>query len=199
MKYPVVNLYRMGSLLEEYERENQAFKEKLNRLNQESAARWAQEHPGPVYTPPQEPGGGPEKPLFPPQGEPREFPYRPPTPTGGGEGMPPPPGVSVTGGIPGAPPTNPPLPPVPTGTGGAMEPCDPGYSHSPFPPYPCVKNVASTDRYIPGPVGSLPGSFGAIAAGGGMQATSFNMGGPMGALDRRILGRPLRIMGAHTW
>lgn len=125
--------------------------------------------------------------------------------------------TSIVTGMISEPPTNPPLSPVQKGTSGTVEqdvPCDPGYSRSLVPPYPCLKDVATGDRFIPtdpsgcapgqfwdgrqcrGSVGTMPGGFGSFD-GGGVQALS--LGGIMGTVDRRILGKPLQMAPWFRW
>lgn len=66
MRYPVLNLPRMAGLLEDYQKENDAFREKLEKLNQEARDKWAREHPGPVHHPPMFPSYPPFSPPPPP-------------------------------------------------------------------------------------------------------------------------------------
>lgn len=91
-----MNLLRMDGMLEDYQRDNDAFREKLERLNQEARDRWAREHPGPVSHSPLFPMAPPFSPPAPP----------PPLPTADR--------WSVATGIPTNQPPLPPPPPPPS-------------------------------------------------------------------------------------
>jgi len=117
-RYPVMNLLRMGGMLEDYQKENDAFKEKLEKLNQEARDRWAKEHPGPVFHPP----------LFP-----MSPPFSPPPPPVAEPALPSAPPFSVATGIPsGKPPLEaPPPPPYPPPVSAAPVPT-PGAGVEPY-------------------------------------------------------------------
>lgn len=96
MRYPVVNIYRMGGLLDDYMAENNAFKDKLSRMNAAAAAAEAQARAGqPVYHPPMYPSEPPAPPPPPPP---------PPQPSGGATYFGPRPGPMVATGSPKPPP-----------------------------------------------------------------------------------------------
>lgn len=130
MRYPIMNLHRIGGMLEDYQKENDAFKEKLSKLNREAEQKWAQEHPGPVHHPPMFPSYPPfsEPPTeAAPYGRVVDFgpPPRPPLP-------PTLPGISVATGVPSR---QPPL----------VAPPPPSYP----PPAPVNPPVPSVDRWFP--------------------------------------------------
>lgn len=136
MRYPIMNLHRIGGMLEDYQKENDAFKEKLSKLNREAEQKWAQEHPGPVHHPPMFPSYPPfsEPPTeAAPYGRVVDFgpPPRPPLP-------PTLPGISVATGVPSR---QPPL----------VAPPPPSYP----PPPPINPPVASVDPWRP-PMAPLP-------------------------------------------
>lgn len=170
MRYPVVNLHRMGGLLEDYQAENLAFKEKLSRMNAEAAARESAARAGqPVYHPPRLPSNVMPSKYDPcPSGQSRsqsppfdclrdvttENPYtfqpgtRPVKPGFTPTGPFVPVGVATGGGTP-RPWTNEPPPMTFEVPERGLRPCDPGYSRSPSPPYDCLKDVTTGDPLAP--------------------------------------------------
>lgn len=195
-RYPVVNLRRMGGLLEDYERSNLEFKEKLDKINREARAREEAARAGqPVYVPPTIPPNLPDTPMTPcPPGQTRSQsppfaclqdvttpnPYtfapgtRPVKPGFTPTGPTVPVGVATGGGTPG-PWRGEPLPPTFEVPERALQPCEPGYSRSPSPPYPCLKDVTSGDpeRNVVPPTIPIQQTTG-MAPGGAMVPTQYS-------------------------
>lgn len=181
MRFQIVNLppQRLSGLSEDYANNISNFKEILSKVNKESRDQYARDHPAPPPRPqPPEPSPATEE----PGAGARLFTWKP---RGFGTGAPPPPGVSVTGGIPSFEiPSNPPLPPVPVQTPGK---CGPGFSW--IVGKGCVKNTASEpDR--PASNNWTPPPFpGALTPGGPIPPTSVATGLPAG-VSRPVLPPP---------
>lgn len=196
MRYPVVNLFQMGGLLEDYQKENDAFKEKLSRLNQQAAAQYAAANPGPVYHAPQWPIEPPPPPPPPPPvtGQPGGATYFGPRPgpmvaTGYPPTPPPPNPNEIQVIVPPRPPPPPPpglpqnppptvstgIPPLPHAFGPSdygyppippAQSCPPGYTWTPS---GCLKDTPSIPDRPPmsQPVVNAPQPTGMVPTGGG--------------------------------
>lgn len=130
MRYPVMNLIRMGGLLEDYQKENDALKEKLNKLNKDASDKWNRDHPTPPYSGPLFPSTPPFSP------EPTAAPLGPVKDFGPGPGA-----ITATGPRPTAPPRAPvPTPGRPVTVPIVVPPAPPPPSEGlpPFAPRPGV-------------------------------------------------------------
>lgn len=195
MRYPVVNLVQMGGLLEDYQKENDAFKGKLDKMNQEARAKEEAARAGqPVYRPPTLTPNVTEGPYDPcPKGYTRSQSYpfnclkdvltpnpytfkpgmRPMKPGFTPEGPTVPVSVATGGGTARAWGDEP-TPPVFEVPERGQQPCDPGYTRSTSPPYNCLKDVSSNDRVIPPPAVPAPTSMVQPQGGGGQVNSQYS-------------------------